>query len=93
MVNIGCHASAVLVTPDAVENYCPIEGAKSSSKEYTRLAGYEYHTVEAMGVMKLDVLGLNTLDIISDAVKYIRESQGVSIDVDKIEPKDRKSVV
>ncbi len=90
VVNIGCHASAVLVTPDAVENYCPIEGAKSAAKEYTRLAGYEYHTVEAMGVMKLDVLGLNTLDIISDAVKYIKESQGISIDVDKIEPNDPK---
>ena len=32
VVNIGCHASAVLVTPDAVENYCPIEGAKSAAK-------------------------------------------------------------
>ena len=40
--------------------------------------------------MKLDVLGLNTLDIISDAVKYIKEYQGISIDVDKIEPNDPK---
>lgn len=95
VVQIGCHASAVLVTPDSIENYCPVEGAKSRDSStgelaYTRMAGYEYHTVEEMGLMKLDILGLNTLDIIDDAVKYIKEVQGIDVDIDKISFDDPK---
>lgn len=89
VVMTGCHASAVVVTPDAIENYCPVEGAKvrdasTGETAYTPMAGYEYHTVEEMGLMKLDILGLNTLDVIDDAVKYIKELQGIDVDIDKI---------
>lgn len=57
---------------------------------YTRMAGYEYHTVEEMGLMKLDILGLNTLDIMDDTVKYIKESKGIDVDLDKITFDDPK---
>ena len=40
--------------------------------------------------MKLDILGLNTLDIIDDAVKYIKEAQGVDVNIDKISFDDPK---
>lgn len=95
VVMTGCHASAVVVTPDTIENYCPVEGAKvrdasTGETAYTPMAGYEYHTVEEMGLMKLDILGLNTLDIIDDAVKYIKEFQGIDVDIDKITFDDPK---
>lgn len=72
----GVHASAILVTPDAVEKYCPIEGCTSTNtstgkREYIRVAAFEYHTLEAMGLLKLDILGLRTLDIINDCLKMI----------------------
>lgn len=72
----GVHASAILVTPDAVEKYCPIEGCTSTNtstgkREYIRVAAFEYHTLEAMGLLKLDILGLRTLDIIDDCLKMI----------------------
>lgn len=75
---IGVHASAILVTPDAVENYCPVEGCTSTNtstgkREYIRVAAFEYHTLEDMGLLKLDILGLRTLDIIDDCLKMIDE--------------------
>ena len=74
----GVHASAILVTPDAVAKYCPIEGCTSTNtstgkREYIRVAAFEYHTLEAMGLLKLDILGLRTLDIIDDCLKMIDE--------------------
>lgn len=73
---IGVHASAILVTPDAVENYAPVEGCTSTNtstgkREYIRVAAFEYHTLEDMGCLKLDILGLRTLDIIDDCLKMI----------------------
>ena len=72
----GVHASAILVTPDAVEKYCPIEGCNSTDvltkkSKYIRVAAFEYHTLEDMGLLKLDILGLRTLDIIDDCLKMI----------------------
>lgn len=72
----GVHASAILVTPDAVEKYCPIEGCTSTNtstgkREYIRVAAFEYHTLEDMGLLKLDILGLRTLDIIDDCLKML----------------------
>ena len=87
---VGIHASCVLVTPDDVVNYSPIEGMTSvnivtGQREYTRTACYEFHTLEDMGCLKLDVLGLGTLDVVDDVVKK------VDIDLDTIPMDDKKT--
>lgn len=92
----GVHASGILVTPDAIENYAPIEGCSSSDKstgkrEYIRAVGYEYHTCEAMGLMKLDCLGLNTTDIIDDTLKLIRKNHNIDITIDSIPLDDEET--
>ena len=74
---MGVHASAILVTPDAVEKYCPVEGCTSTDtstgkREYVRVAAFEYHTLEDMGLLKLDILGLRTLDIIDECLSAIK---------------------
>lgn len=73
---LGCHASAILVTPDDIENYAPIEGMSATNivtgkKEYIRAACYDFHDLEEMGCLKLDILGLGTLDVIDDTLKQI----------------------
>lgn len=92
----GVHASGILVAPDAIENYAPIEGCFSTDtstgkREYIRAVGYEYHTCEAMGLMKLDCLGLNTTDIIDDTLKLIRKNHNVNITVDSIPLDDEET--
>ena len=92
----GVHASGILVTPDAIENYAPIEGCSSTDKstgkrEYIRAVGYEYHTCEAMGLMKLDCLGLNTTDIIDDTLKLIRKTHNIDITIDSIPLDDEET--
>ena len=83
IVQRGVHASAVLVTPDSLLNYCPVEGANSSSggeRHYERMAAYDFHQIEAMGVMKLDVLGLVSLDVIDNCKKYIGHDVDIPMD-------------
>lgn len=71
---IGIHASAILVTPDEIENYTPLEGCYSTDvstgeRKYIQAAAYTYHQLEAMGCLKLDILGLGTLDVIDECLR------------------------
>ena len=47
-------------------------------------------TLEELGLLKMDFLGLRTLTVMNDAVKMIKENQGVDIDLDKINFEDEK---
>lgn len=89
---VGVHASAVLVTPDDLVNYTPVEGCYSNDtstkkREYIRTACYSFHELEQRGNLKLDLLGLNTLDLIDKCMKYI----GNDMNLDDIPMDDVKA--
>lgn len=89
---IGVHASAVLVTPDDLVNYTPVEGCYSNDtstkkREYIRTACYSFHELEQRGNLKLDLLGLNTLDLIDKCMKCI----GNDMNLDDIPMDDEKA--
>lgn len=89
---VGIHASAVLVTPDDIVNYTPVEGCNTKNKatgerEYIRIACYDFHELEQRGNLKLDLLGLNTLDLIDKCMKYI----GNDMNLDDIPMDDKKA--
>lgn len=88
---LGCHASAILVTPDDIENYAPIEGMSATNivtgkKEYIRAVCYDFHDLEEMGCLKLDILGLGTLDVIDNTLKQVNEN----INLESIPMDDKK---
>lgn len=62
--NYGTHASAVVVMTTDPYDFCAVE---RFSEQYN--LNYDYHDLEAMGLLKLDILGLETLDIM-DSVLY-----------------------
>lgn len=80
---IGVHASAVLVTPDDLVNYTPVEGCFSNDtstgkRVYLRTACYSFHELEQRGNLKLDLLGLNTLDLIDKCIGYIGKDMNLN---------------
>ena len=86
----GIHASAILITPDEIENYCPLEGCYSNDtstgkRVWIRAAAYDWHKLESeFGLLKEDILGLNTLDLISDTVENVQKYTGKTIDIENI---------
>ena len=40
-------------------------------------------TLEELGLLKMDFLGLRTLTVISDAIKLVKESKGIDLEFDK----------
>lgn len=55
----GKHASAVIISKEPIYNICPVVQDKSSNE---LLAAIEYESLEQMGLLKCDILGLNLLD-------------------------------
>jgi len=74
------HAAGIVITPEPLINYLPLYKA-SDGPVTTQFA---MGTVEELGLLKMDMLGLRTLTVISDALKAINEITGDVLDLDKI---------
>ena len=72
IISYGCHASAVLVTPEDVCNWTAVEKQGDNM-----VACHDFHQLEKMGLLKLDILGLETLDII----KQTEHRAGINLDM------------
>jgi DNA polymerase-3 subunit alpha len=83
------HACGVLITDKPLDNYVPTQYASSADKSI--VSQYSLHPVEDLGLLKMDFLGLKNLTIIESAIKIIKGTKGIEIDVDKIPLDDKKT--
>ena len=65
------HASGVLITARPVMDYCPLQTNKG-----TITTQFPMGTVEALGLLKMDFLGLRTLNVIMDTLEMVRDRVG-----------------
>lgn len=79
--NTGTHACGVIITPDELTKFVPVATARDSDMLVTQ---FDNSVVESAGLLKMDFLGLTTLTIIKTALKNIKKSKGITIDMDKI---------
>lgn len=84
----GIHACGIVIAPEKLSNLMPVMTAKDSDMILTQ---FESTIIEDAGVIKMDVLGLKTLDIISDCLKFVKESKGININIDTIPFDDEKT--
>ncbi|MEI7620102.1 MAG: DNA polymerase III subunit alpha [Candidatus Falkowbacteria bacterium] len=76
------HACGVLITKNPLTDYTPIQYASSSDKDV--VCQYSLHPIEDLGLLKVDFLGLKNLTIIESALRIIKNTRGLDIDIDKI---------
>jgi DNA polymerase-3 subunit alpha len=80
------HAAAVVIAPDNITKYAPI--LVKNNVVSTQLSK---GPVEALGLLKMDFLGLRTLTIISDTLQNIEDDLGEIVDIDNIPLDDKKT--
>jgi DNA polymerase-3 subunit alpha len=76
----GVHAAGVVIAPEPLVNLIPLN--RSSHDEVT--TQFDKDDVEALGLLKMDFLGLRTLTVIDDAVKSIRRTENADLDLTRI---------
>ncbi|MGC6531498.1 MAG: DNA polymerase III subunit alpha [Flavobacteriales bacterium] len=86
--NTGIHACGVIITPEDITNLVPVAVAKDSSMWCTQ---FDNSVVENAGLLKMDFLGLKTLTLIKDAVRYVKAGHDVDLDPEHFPLDDEKT--
>ena len=79
------HAAGVVICPDAADQYVPL----SRGSDGSITTQFTMTTIEELGLLKMDFLGLRTLTVIQNAVEMVEKSTGVFIDIDAIDYNDQ----
>lgn len=78
------HAAGVVISQKEIDEYVPL----SLGADGCVTTQFTMTTLEELGLLKMDFLGLRTLTVIRDAVKLASESSGLRIDLDEIDYND-----
>ncbi|MBR6713745.1 MAG: DNA polymerase III subunit alpha [Bacteroidaceae bacterium] len=82
----GIHACGFIICRDPISDHVPISTADDPDFPgvKTTVTQYDGHVIESTGLIKMDFLGLKTLSEQKEAVKIIKRTHGVDIDLDNI---------
>ncbi|HET8690259.1 MAG TPA: DNA polymerase III subunit alpha [Candidatus Saccharimonadales bacterium] len=84
----GIHAAGVVIAPDDIVNFTPLEMAQKGVVS----TQYPMGPVEELGLLKMDFLGLSNLTIINTALRIIKKVYKKSIDLNSIPRDDEKAL-
>ena len=79
------HAAGVVIASKPLVNYVPL-----LKNEESVVAQFDMTTLEELGLLKMDFLGLRTLTVIRDAVDIVKVTKGIEINIDEIDFDDKK---
>lgn len=83
--NEGVHAAGVVIAPGDVTDYLPVR-IDDEGNVVTQLPD---HDVEALGLLKMDFLGLRNLDVIQGCLRLVEETHGEVVDIEAVPLDDR----
>ena len=84
--NTSMHAAGVVICQKSADEFVPL----SRGSDGSIVTQFTMTTLEELGLLKMDFLGLRTLTVIQNAVNMIEKDTGVHIDVDHIDYDDKK---
>ena len=79
------HAAGVVISELPMDEYVPLSRSGPDAPLATQ---FTMTTIEQLGLLKMDFLGLRTLTVIHDAIENVKESRNVEIDIDKVDLND-----
>ena len=79
------HAAGVVISQKSVDEYVPLSRASDGSIT----TQFTMTTLEELGLLKMDFLGLRTLTVIQNAVNLVEQTTGIKLDMGEIDYNDR----
>lgn len=87
--HVSTHACGYLVTPDSIDNYIPLQ--KETRGGVRTISQIEGYSLEDIGLMKFDFLGLSNLTIIKHALTLISQNTGKNIELNDVSLEDKST--
>ncbi|MBF6259846.1 DNA polymerase III subunit alpha [Nocardia farcinica] len=79
--NAGVHACAVIMSSEPLMDAIPLW---KRAQDGAIITGWDYPSCEAIGLLKMDFLGLRNLTVIGDALDNIKANRGIDLDMDNL---------
>src|SRR5246127_3663362 len=79
--NAGVHACAVIMSSEPLTEAIPLW---KRPQDGAIITGWDYPSCEAIGLLKMDFLGLRNLTIIGDAIENIKANRGIELDLESV---------
>ena len=86
--NVSTHAAGVVIAPEPLVRYTPLQFGPKSDAVITQ---YDMKAVGDIGLLKIDFLGLQNLDIIATCLRLVKETRGIELDLEKLPFDDAKT--
>ncbi|MBU4348007.1 DNA polymerase III subunit alpha [Patescibacteria group bacterium] len=83
------HACGTVITKNPLTDYMPVQYAPKDKS--TIITQFEMHSVEDLGILKIDLLGLKNLTIIENTMRLIKENYDIDLNIEKIPLNDKKT--
>ena len=77
----GVHAAGVIMSSEPLLDVIPIMRREQDGQIITQ---FDYPSCEALGLVKMDFLGLRNLTVLDDAIRNIKDNRGEDIDLDEL---------
>lgn len=89
--NAGIHAAGMVVSSIPLTDICPVESRKDvNASERSVVTAFDMEDAEAVGLIKIDVLGLKTVAVIKDCISKIKERTGIDVTKESLGLEDQK---
>jgi len=82
------HACGIVISKDPLTDYVPLQRAPQD--ENIVITQFEMHSIEDLGLLKMDLLGLKNLTTIEETIRLVKEIHDETIDMSKIPLDDKK---
>lgn len=81
------HAAGVVIAPSRLTDFTPLQREHGNNI----ITQYDMHACEAVGLLKIDFLGIRNLSIIGEAVRIIKATTGIEVDLARLPLDDEKT--
>jgi DNA polymerase-3 subunit alpha len=84
--NVGTHAAGIVISDQAIDEYVPLHRPTSNSEDtpVKTVTQYEMAHLDALGMLKVDFLGLATLTVMARACDLIKKRHGIDLNLGNI---------
>ncbi|MFA5392417.1 MAG: DNA polymerase III subunit alpha [Candidatus Paceibacterota bacterium] len=82
------HAAGIVITSEPIVNFVPLQ--HSSRSENDIVTQYEMHSLNSIGLVKIDILGLANLTVVKNTLRIIKKVYGEDLDLDSLGFEDSK---
>ncbi|MES2953057.1 MAG: DNA polymerase III subunit alpha [Patescibacteria group bacterium] len=86
--HVSVHAAGVVISPTPLTDFTPTQLDPKGGKVITQ---YDMYVIEDVGLLKYDFLGIRNLAILRDAVRIVKRTHDVDIDIEDIPLDDKKT--